>query len=229
MALAHGPVCCTPAPPRPHGAAWRERERHASDHIFDTKTIHGGGPAYLSARARQDGQCGGVAQRAHQVHREYERHAERLDGRADVQAHNRGSTDAVQTVLRSYGTVRSLVWGQYGEASLDVHELFELVVDEATHNTWRFLGARCMGDARSYYATRLRRSWGILAVREMARHRLRRVCYVGAGHRPRGVQARGRPADEWEARSPSDFWAHSVRRLGAFAGLSARRGAPRRA
>ena len=61
-----------------------------------------------------------------------------------------------------------------------------------------------MSDARSYYATRLRRSWGILAVREMARHRLRRVCYVGAGHRPRaGVQARGRPADEWEARSPS--------------------------
>ena len=206
-----------------------ERERHASDHIFDMKTIHGGGPAYLSARARQDGQCGGVAQRAHQVHREYERHAERLDGRADVQAQNHGSTDAVQTVLRSYGTVRSLVWGQYGEASLDVHELFELVVDEATHNTWRFLGARCMSDARSYYATRLRRSWGILAVREMARHRLRRVCYVGAGHRPRGVQARGRPADEWEARSPSDFWAHSVRRLGAFAGLSARRGAPRRA
>eukprot|EP00966_Prymnesium_polylepis_P187133 4337856-Prymnesium_polylepis.1 len=72
------------------------------------KTIHGGGPAYLSARARLDGQCGGVAQRAHQVHREYEHHAERLDGRADVQAHNRGSTDAVQTVLRSYGTVRSL-------------------------------------------------------------------------------------------------------------------------
>jgi hypothetical protein len=75
-----------------------------------------------------------------------------------------GSTDAVQTVLRSYGTVRSLVWGQYGEASLDVHELFELVVDEATHHTWRLLGARCVGDARSYYATRLRRSWGILAV-----------------------------------------------------------------
>eukprot|EP00966_Prymnesium_polylepis_P084581 1958139-Prymnesium_polylepis.1 len=68
----------------------------------------------------------------------------------------------------------------------------------------------------------------------MARHRLRRVCYVGAGLR--GVQARGRPADEWEARSPSDFWAHSVRRLArgvrwplgaprsAASGVSVRRG-----
>eukprot|EP00966_Prymnesium_polylepis_P196881 4562177-Prymnesium_polylepis.1 len=54
-----------------------------------------------------------------------------------------------------------------------VHEMFELVVDEAAHNTWQFLDAHCMSDARSYYATCLRRSWGILAVREMARHRLR--------------------------------------------------------
>eukprot|EP00966_Prymnesium_polylepis_P011849 272201-Prymnesium_polylepis.1 len=60
----------------------------------------------------------------------------------------------------------------------------------------------------------------------MARHRLRCVCYVGAGHRPRGVQARGRPADEWEARSPSDFWAYSVRRLGRS--LASRRAAERR-
>eukprot|EP00966_Prymnesium_polylepis_P283739 6555037-Prymnesium_polylepis.1 len=59
------------------------------------------------------------------------------------------------------------------------------------------------------------------------RHRLRRVCYVGVGHRPRGVQARGWPADEWEARSPSDFWAHSVGRLGARS-LASRRAAERR-
>ena len=27
--------------------------------------------------------------------------------------------------------------------------------------------------------------------------------WVPAGHRPRGAQARGRPSDEWEARSPN--------------------------
>eukprot|EP00966_Prymnesium_polylepis_P308966 7139325-Prymnesium_polylepis.2 len=46
------------------------------------------------------------------------------------------------------------------------------------------------------------------------------VPYVGAPVPPAAwCTGRGRPADEWEARSPSAFWAHSsVRRLGAFAG-----------
>ena len=175
-------------------------------------------------------QAGAVADRAHSVHRGYERHARDLDARADVRAHNRGSTDAVQTMLRSYGTVRSLVIGQYGEASLDVHELLSLAADEASRNTWSFLGARSQAEARAYYVARLRRSWSCVFVREFARHRLRRVCYIGAGHRPRAAQAQGVPAGEWSARSPNDFWAFSVRgRGGAGAGLAPRGGAPCRA
>jgi hypothetical protein len=37
--------------------------------------------------------------------------------------------------------VRALVVGQYGEASLDVHELLELAVDSATSRDWRYLAA----------------------------------------------------------------------------------------
>ena len=113
---------------------------------------------------------------------------------------------------------------------MDVHELLELAADSAARASWREIGAQCVADARSYYLQRMRRTWGITAVREFARHRLRRVCYIGAtGRRPRAAQAAAQPAGgEWAHRSASEFHAYSVRARGAFAGQSARRGAPSR-
>ena len=170
-----------------------------------------------------------MAQRAASVHRDYELHAARLDARPDVQAFNAGRRDAVSSVLAGYPQVRALVVGQYGEASLDVHELLDLAVEAATRRDWRYLGARSQSEARGYYAASMRRAWGCLFVREMARHRLRRVLYVGAGHRPRAAQAQQGAASAWGHRSPVEFAAHVGRRMGVAAGLSARRGAPRRA
>ena len=43
-------------------------------------------------------------------------------------------------------------------------------------------GARSEAEARSYYVARLRRSWGIMVAREMARFRLRRVPFIGQPH-----------------------------------------------
>ena len=63
-------------------------------------------------------QAGAVADRAHSVLLEYQAHARRLDLRADVRAHNAGATGAVEARLESFGVVRPLVFGQYGEASL---------------------------------------------------------------------------------------------------------------
>ena len=100
--------------------------------------------------------------------------------------------------------------------------------------SWRSLGARSTSEAYGYYLASLRRSWGVLAVREMARHRLRRVVYVGAGHRPRAQQAwedaGGRGLwRHWPHASHAEFHAFEARRAGAIAaGVSARRGAPRR-
>ena len=46
-------------------------QRYATRQLFDVKTVHGGGPDYMSARARgEDGQSGAVAQRAARVHRD---------------------------------------------------------------------------------------------------------------------------------------------------------------
>ena len=75
-----------------------------------------------------------------------------------VQAWNNGSRDAVSSVLRSFGTVRSLVVGAYAEASDDLHQLFDCVVDSASKQHWRRIGARSATEARSYFATTLRRA-----------------------------------------------------------------------
>ena len=42
-------------------------------------------------------------------------------------------------------------FNEYGEASLDVHELLELAVDSATSRDWRYIGARSHSEARGYY------------------------------------------------------------------------------
>ncbi len=123
--------------------------------------------------------------------------------------------------------MRALVWGQYGEASLAAHELFELAVRSAAHAMWRDIGARSEAEARGYFTTTMRRAWGVTAVRAMARHRLRRVPFVGGQRGARGVQTAGAAADGWELRSRAEFHAFSVRTAGAFS-QSARRGAPRR-
>ena len=43
----------------------------------------------------------------------------------------------------------------------------------------------------------MRYRWGIAAARAFARHRVRRVCYIGAARRPRAAQIVGRPEGEW--------------------------------
>ena len=81
--------------------------------------------------------------------------------------------------LRSYPAVRALVFGQYGEGSADVHSLLQAAAKAAAADRWARMGARSAAEATSYFTVQLRRSWGITAVREMARHRLRRMCFIG--------------------------------------------------
>ena len=115
----------------------RGPEQPPAEHLLEGKTIHRGGPHYMSARARDDGQGGAVADRANLVQRDYEARAAALDAKPHVQAWNNGSRDAVSSVLRSFGTVRSLVVGAYAEASDDLHQLFDCVVESASKQHWR--------------------------------------------------------------------------------------------
>ncbi|EOD23442.1 hypothetical protein EMIHUDRAFT_239610 [Emiliania huxleyi CCMP1516] len=199
--------------------AQRGPEQPPAEHLLEGKTIHRGGPHYMnmSARARDDGQGGAVADRANLVQRDYEARAAALDAKPHVQAWNNGSRDAVSSVLRSFGTVRSLVVGAYAEASDDLHQLFDCVVESASKQHWRRIGARSAREARSYFATTLRRAWGVHFAREFARHRLRRVVFVGAPRRQPGRPLATADGDR-PALSAGEFAAHALRVGGAWAG-----------
>ena len=70
---------------------------------------------------------------------------------------------------------------------------------------------------RSYFATTLRRAWGVHFAREFARHRIRRVVFVGAPRRQPGRPLATADGD-WPALSAGEFAAHALRVGGAWAG-----------
>ena len=149
--------------------------------LFDAKTVFGGGDKYQCARARME-QSGAVAERAHAVGNEY-LNAARL---ADAQYSTAGTTPILDR-LQSFGQTRGLVFGQYGEASPDVHALLAIAAGRMAEQQWRELGARRAEEARSFIVASLRRRLALVANREFARHRLRRVPYIGV---PRAVVER---------------------------------------
>ena len=81
-------------------------------------------------------------------------------------------------------------------------------------------GARSKEEARSFIIARLRRRLGLVATREMARHRLRRLPYVGA---PRSALSRRRDRQGPGARAAE---AGVGIRFADFAGIQARLVAP---
>ena len=165
------------------------------DLLWDIKTIHGGSDSCTCALAR-DAQGGAVTQRARQVDAEYARIALRLD---------RGVAGTVTARLREWPAVRALVFGQYGEGSADVHDLLGAVGGGGWTGRWARMGARSAAEATSYFTTQMRRSWGVAAVREMARHRLRRTCFVGVT-RARARVLAGREDAPAEARGDAPAW-----------------------
>ena len=79
------------------------------------------------------------------------------------------------------------MFGQYGEASSDVHALLSVAADGLAGHQWKDMGARTQEEARSFIMSSLRKRLGLVVCREMARHRIRRVPYIGV---PRAVVER---------------------------------------
>ena len=171
-----------PATPRgrPQGQPLSERVL-----LLDVKTIHGGGGIYFTAWARE-GQSGAVAQRAWDVDGEYRSHARVLDVRY-------GLGTAVRDRLQSFGRVRGLAFGQYTEWSEDVDSMLSLAATAAARRDWRLRGNRTMEEARGIYIALYRRRLGCFVAREFARHRLRRIPFIGLTHDQ--VRARRRRRD----------------------------------
>ena len=147
--------------------------------LFDVKTIFGGNGLYQCPRAR-DEQSGAVAERAHRCAGEYLSAARA----ADRQYSAPDTNPILDRLLRSFGQTRGLAFGAYGEVSPDVHAV---AADGLAARQWRDMGARTQEEARSFIVSSLRRRLGLVICREFARHRIRRVPYIGM---PRAVVKR---------------------------------------
>ena len=87
--------------------------------------------------------------------------------------------DGIRRLLGSFTRVRGLVFGQYGEWSLDVSHLISISAARAAARGWRQTGFRSEAEYRGMLTGMLRRCVGLQVVRAFARQRLRRVGLVG--------------------------------------------------
>jgi hypothetical protein len=185
--------------------------------LWDVKIVHGGTRQYyLSPRAR-DEQSGAVAARAHDVWPAYPRHAQELDGRFYP-----GGGTPIESRLLSYTPTRALVFGQYAEASPDVHDLVDVIAQRQAAARWRRYGARTQTEAYGFFVAALRRRIGVFVARELARHRLRRIAFVGVAraaltaYAQRGRAVR-RPAERDAVQVAShEFFAFQYHSLGGL-------------
>ena len=141
--------------------------------LFDVKTIHANSPHYHSAHAR-DEQRGAVRHRERRVAPAYTAHAQRLDS----ELYGAG-VHHIENRLRAFGDTRGLIYGAYGEASDDVHDLIAIAAAKLAEQQWRAAGARSAGEMLSFIKSRCYRRVGLRAVQAFARHRLDRVPFVG--------------------------------------------------
>ena len=180
-------------------------------YLFDIKTVHAGCNYYFCPRARDD-QSGAVAQRANEVNGtaeggEYGRHARRLD-RQMARDHGVVGTPIADR-LALLGPVRGLAFGNYAEASPDVHALIELVASALARAHWRSSGARNEAEAKGVWVACCRRRVGVAVARAYARFRLRRAIFVGV---PRAVLDDGARRAAWRRwRRPPMAWRRTRR------------------
>ena len=180
--------------------------------LFDVKTIHAGTEHYTSAHAR-DEQSGAVRHREAGVAHDYTSHARRLD--RTYHPHT-GTPGPIEQRLRSFTTVRGLVFGQYAEASADVHDLIATAADGIAQHRWQLAGARSATEMRAFLVSRCRRRVGLVAAQAMARHRLARVPYIGvprdivATRMQRGPQRRGHAHPYAPAPDHADFYQYQA-------------------
>ena len=95
----------------------------------------------------------------------YVTHARHLDT-----AYGAGAQPFLQR-LQSFGPVRGLAAGQYGEVSPDGHSLVQACAESIANRRWRELGARSAKEACGFVTATVKRRLGLVLVREMARFR----------------------------------------------------------
>ena len=144
--------------------------------LVELKTLHFGSSTYPLHLTRR---CEAVSRRADGLHAEYQSKARSVDMRyCDVP---REETGPVLQRLLSYGQVRGIVFGAWGEASPATERLLSQMARQGATIKWRQMGCIDQDSAIGCLAWFLRRRWGMTALRENARLKLERLAFVGRG------------------------------------------------
>ena len=143
--------------------------------LLELKTLHYGTSSYAQSEQR----CDAVRCRARAIGGEYANKARAIDER--YCGTPQGELGPVRRQLLSYGPVRGLVFGAWGEASSDTHDLLHLLAKQGARVRWRDMGSPDEAAATGCLAWLLRRRLGLAALRENARLKLDRLAFVGRG------------------------------------------------
>ena len=113
--------------------------------------------------------------------------------------------------LSSFGRVRGLIVGAFGEGSPDLHKLCDKIAETAAATRFCHLGARSMKDAKAKAARYVYRAVGIEMMRGTAALRSHRLAMVLAGSASaKAAAARRRWAkNQWEEEQEAYFYSHS--------------------
>ena len=153
--------------------------------LFEVKTLHYGPSTYPASAQR----CHAVARRAAALPADYANKASRVD--RDYCGTQPGTTGPVSARLRTFDPVRGLVFGSWGEASPDVHQLVTALSVAGKRRHYSHIGAESPSDACGGLAWLVKRRLAMTAVRGNARLMLARLEHVGRG----AVAAASRRAD----------------------------------
>ena len=110
--------------------------------------------------------------------------------------------------VTSFGRVRRLVFGAFGEASPDVYDLVKECGDIGAARGWRDMGAASITDARAILQGRARRHLGIEAVRGHALFKLECLQNLLGNNARSAAARRQRAKDDFYGRR----WAYHNRR-----------------
>ena len=142
--------------------------------LLELKTLHHGSSTYPASDIR----CNAVSRRAASVHGEYLRKARWLDQRFLGAGPERQGP--VEIKLRSFGEVKALVFGGWGEASEGVKWLLDAAVRNGTA-TRNAHTCESRDETAARVKSWIRRRWGIAAMQANARLLLDRLAAIGPG------------------------------------------------
>ena len=182
------------------------------DTLYELKTLHAAPTTYPP---RQTQRCAATRARGDKLPGEYADKARRLDRK--FYSTGPGELGPAERRILSFGGVRGLVFGHWGEATPHTAQLMGIAAEIGAQRHWRAMRARTKELAFESLHWLLRRRWGMTALRANARLVLERLEYVGAGNVAAGARRTAARANAAAARRSAYWHYQGLRRPSAWA------------